>query len=299
MGPYCTVPHKHTAEVAHWNRIEEAARCGSRQFWLNHPRVWHHYYAKSLIDGMRWFQWVPKQFGRPASRALELGCGNGQYLAKLVAGGLASEFVGIDLDAGRFDSSLLTKFPQVQLMAADVNQLELEAESFELIYANQAFHHFENLEHIMREVHKALKPGGFFVLDEYVGPARFQWTEPQLGLTSQMLGLIPRHLRMYANGMEKAAAGRSTVEEVIAVCPSEAIRSDEIVPLLYQHFQVVHDKKLGGTIQHLLYSGIVHNFPDHHPPTNHMIDCINGLEGVFIDYAILASDFALLVAVKN
>ncbi|MCZ2078186.1 MAG: hypothetical protein LC130_24710, partial [Bryobacterales bacterium] len=52
---------------------------------------------------------------------------------------------------------------------------------------------------------------------------------------------------------------------------------------------------LGGTIQHLLYSGIVQNFADGDPETDHLIDCIDGIERVLIDHGIIPSDFVLLV----
>jgi SAM-dependent methyltransferase len=184
-------------------------------------------------------------------------------------------------------------------MAADVNSIRLEESSYDLIYAVQSFHHFENFEHLFAEIHRALRPGGFCVLEEYVGPKRFQWTDTQLALIRHILGIMPLHLRMYAKGMEKNQEGRSTVEEVIQFCPSEAIRSDEIVPFFHRTFDVVHYNKLGGTIQHLLYSGIIHNFPDDDPATDHLIDSIDALESAFIEGGVIASDFALLVGRKR
>jgi len=211
---------------------------------------------------------------------------------------VADSLTGIDLDESRFASA--KQFfeglsAKVRFIAADINAMELEQDCYDLIYALQSFHHFENLEHIMEQVKRALTPRGFFVLDEYVGPARFQWTDRQLALTAQLLGLMPKHLRMYRHGIEKLQEGRSSVDEVIRVCPSEAIRSDEILPLFRRHFEVVHHKQLGGTIQHLLYSGIIHNFPDDDPAVDHIIDCIDGLERAFIECGVLPSDFALLV----
>jgi len=292
----------HQREFTHWNEVARQARSGDRLFWLNHPRVAKHYHDKSLVDGLRWLEWIPKTLGRPARLALDLGCGTGRAAAGVWGAGAASALVGIDLDDSRFESAeelLAAAGGDIKLVATDINHLRLEESSYDLIYAIQSFHHFENLEHILAEVRKALTPGGFFVLDEYVGPARFQWTNEQLALTSQLLGLMPRHLRMYRHGIEKLQEGRSTVAEVINVCPSEAIRSDEIVPLFYKHFQVVRHQNLGGTIQHLLYSGIIQNFPDDDPAIDHLIDCVDGLERVFIERGILPSDFVLLIGRKS
>ena len=292
----------HSAEIEHWNRIEEQARTGERIFWLNHPRVAKPYYEKALVDGLRWQQWIPKALGRPAAVALELGCGKGDGLASLWRAGAARRLVGVDLDETRFAAArarLEDAGDNVRFRAEDIDRIRLEDSSYDLIYALQSFHHFENLEYLFGEIHRALTPGGFCVLDEFVGPARFQWTDMQLGLTRLLLGLLPRHLRMYRNGIEKREEGRSSIEQVMAVCPSEAIRSDEIVPLFHQAFEVVHHNNLGGTIQHLLYSGIVHNFPDDDPATDHLIDCIDGLERVFIERGIVPSDFVLLIGKKR
>jgi hypothetical protein len=52
--------------------------------------------------------------------------------------------------------------------------------------------------------------------------------------------------------------GRPTVEDVVAASPFESIRSAEIVPLFERGFRS-HRRNLGGTIQHLLHNGIIHN----------------------------------------
>lgn len=289
---------QHRLEVDHWQEVERRTRAGERLFWLNHPRIAGHYYSKALIDGLSWRQWVRAALGHPARVALELGCGDGAALADTIRAGVAESAVGLDLDESRFVACReLPAFRdgQVRFLAADVNTIALEENTFDLIYVNQSFHHFLELEHILEQVYRALTPQGYFVLDEYVGPPRFQWTDAQLALTAQLLGIMPRELRMYANGIEKRSEGRSTVEDVIRVCPSEAVRSDEIVPLFRNNFQTVRQNNLGGTIQHLLYSGIVQNFPDGDPETDHLIDCIDGIERVLIDHGIIPSDFVLLV----
>lgn len=286
-----------TTEVQHWNSVEARARGGERLFWLNHPRVAHHYNGRlSRVD---WRNWMRKSLHGPAELAVELGCGQGAQIISLVESGFAKSGIGIDLAESRFGGMPEALEGRVKFLSQDVNQLILAPNSCDLIFAIQSFHHFENLEHIMRTVEQALTPRGLFVLEEYVGPARFQWTDLQLAFTERLLGLMPLHLRRYANGIEKRAEGRSSPEEVIRVCPSEAVRSDEIVPLFHHSFEVLRHEPLGGTIQHLLYSGIIHNFPDDDPPTDHMIDCVAELESMLIQLGVLPSDFVLLIGRKR
>jgi SAM-dependent methyltransferase len=282
-------------EVGHWKQVEEKAKRGVRQFWLNHPRVAYHYHRKGLVDGLPWQQWIVRRFGGPVPQAVELGCGNGAAALGLIQQGVAAHITGIDLEETRVAESRSAAAGALTFIAGDINQLALAPRRYDLIYALQSFHHFERLEEIMEQVYNALKPGGCFVLDEFVGPARFQWTDRQLSITEDLLGLLPRELRIYENGVEKLKEGRSTVDQVIAVCPSEAIRSHEIVDAFENRFKVLYRCALGGTIQHLLYSGIIHNFPDNDPDVDRMIDCIDRLETSLIEAGMLRSDFELLI----
>jgi SAM-dependent methyltransferase len=283
-------PDHRAIEVSHWNDIDRRKAQGERLFWLDHPRVTYHYYRKGEINGLQWQEWIISQFSGPAGIALELGCGSGASLTANLRRGLATKGIGVDLDLSRF-----TAAGNVETIASDLNTIQLERGRYDVIYALQSFHHFEAVEHIMEQVSAGLTDRGFFVLDEYVGPNRFQWTDLQLTWVGQLLALMSRNLRMYTHGIEKLAEGRSTPEQVMAVCPSEAVRSADLVKAFYENFEVVHHRNLGGTIQHLLYSGIVQNFPDHDPAIDHLIDCVDGIETSLIDHGVLPSDFVLLI----
>ena len=78
---------------------------------------------------------------------------------------------------------------------ADGNAGELPAGRYGLIFSCHSFHHFLRLEHIMERVHRALTPSGFFVLEEYVGPTQFQWTDEQIALVRALMALVPERLR--------------------------------------------------------------------------------------------------------
>ncbi len=285
-------------EAEHWNQVEARANAGQRQFWVNHPRIWHHYYQKSLLDGLPWRRWLLQEWGGPGDVALELGCGDGAELNAIVNNGVAMAGVGYDLDVSRFAPEFVRN-QRIRFVAEDLNTAKLEPDRFDLVYALQSFHHFEALDHIMEQVHCALTPRGYFVLDEFVGPARFQWTDLQLSLIDQILGIMPKHLRMELDNKLKVREGRSTPEHIISACPSEAVRSDEIVEAFYRHFEVVHHKNLGGTLQHLVYARIVQNFPDNDPEIDHLIDCVQGIEATLIEKKVLESDFVLLVGRKR
>jgi hypothetical protein len=82
---------------------------------------------------------------------------------------------------------------------------------------------------------------------------------------------------------------------VVAVSPFESIRSAEILPLFGKFFDIVLIRNLGGTIQHLLYNGIVHNFWPVTPESRQAMEGVFRVEDALIDSGLLPSDFALLV----
>lgn len=56
---------------------------------------------------------------------------------------------------------------------------------------------------------------------------------------------------------------------------------------------MVYHQRLGGTSQHLLYFGIIHNFPDNQPEVDHLIDYLDGIETATIEHGTLPSDFVI------
>jgi len=182
-----------------------------------------------------------------------------------------------------------------EFRVGDVNTLTLAENSYDVIFSCQSFHHFLNLEHVMDQVARALTPRGLFVLEEFVGPTQFQWTAEQRAVTRALLGQLPERLRTFRWGAVKIEEGRPTPQEVIAVSPFESIRSAEIVPLFVRYFDVVAIRPLGGTIQHLLYNGIAHNFRLDDPEAMRHLRAIAGAEDMLLAVAALPSDFQLLV----
>jgi len=132
-----------------------------------------------------------------------------------------------------------------------------------------------------------------------VGPTQFQWTDKQIEIVRSITALVPERLRRFRWDAIKMFEGRPTPAEVVAVSPFESIRSAEIHSLFIQNFEVVAAKRLGGTVQHLLYNGIIHNF---HPGDEDALRCLRGVwevEDALIDSEMLPSDFMLLIGRKR
>lgn len=285
------------AESRKWGSHLQVEASGAMHAWLDHPDINAHYQQRAAIDGQRWERWISRHLGGPAERSLDLGCGAGaRSLAVWQAGG-SRYLEGVDLSEERIAEAERKR----QLLGAegafraeDGNALELEPDRYDLVFSAHSFHHFLALEHVMEQVARALTPRGLFILEEFVGPTQFQWTDAQIEVTRSLLSLLPEDLRRFRWGTVKPMEGRPTVEQVVAVSPFESIRSGEIVPLFERYFEVVLVRKLGGTIQHLLYNGIVHNFWPVTEESRRAMEGIWSAEDALVDSGLLPSDFLLI-----
>jgi SAM-dependent methyltransferase len=284
-------------EAAHWSS-RLLVETMERDAWLDHPLIAEHYRQRALIGGQPWEAWVVGRFGEPCAKTLELGCGSATRSLRLFELGVAREVDGIDLSAERVaagEEMRANHHAPGRFTVADANTVELPKGAYDLIFTCHSFHHFQALEHLMDQVRAALTPRGLFVLEEYVGPSQFQWTDTQIALVRELTSLLPNRLRRFRWGAVKGHEGRPTRAQVAAVSPFESIRSAEIVPLFVDRFQVVAARRLGGTLQHLLYNGIIHNFADEDADACRMLESIWKVEDALVDAGLVSSDFQLLV----
>ncbi len=106
------------------------------------------------------------------------------------------------------------------------------------------------------------------MLNEFVGPDRFQWSDLQLKLATQAIRSLPLRLRRnrdLAKWKQYAKpwvwkAKRWSPEKVARVDPSESVRSSEIPRLVSERFEVVRKVDYGGTLLALILNNIVGNF---------------------------------------
>lgn len=291
---------KLAAESRKWGEHLRVEASGEWYAWLDHPVINAHYSARGLIDGLSWASWVPKRLGRPAQRSLDLGCGAGQRSVAVFKAGATLQADGMDVSEERVaegeHARAALQMPG-RFDVADINVCRLPPRTYDLVFSAHSFHHFEALEHIMSEVHGSLTDDGLFILEEFVGPTQFQWTDVQIELVKSLMALLPEELRMFRSHIVKPYEGRPTVADVVAVSPFESIRSAAITPLFRQYFDIVEIRLLGGTLQHLFYNGIVHHFTT--ARAIEYVRAICAVEDALIDSGLLPSDFMLLVGKRR
>ena len=291
-----------SVESRKWSDHLAVEAAGKMIGWLDHPAINARYYSRGLIDGISWHEWVSRHLGGAAARSLELGCGSGSLSLRLARAGATLHVEGLDASPARVEEAEKKRreagLPG-RFSVGDANALALEEASYDLIVSAHSFHHFLELEAIMEQVARALTPRGLFILEEYVGPTQFQWSDAQMDAVRALTSLIPERFRILPWGAIKPYEGRPTREDVAAASPFESIRSAEIGPLFAENFAVRHRKDLGGTIQHLLYNGIIHNFTPGEAEAERIVRGVFETEDALIDSGMLPSDFQLLVGTRR
>lgn len=274
--------------------------------WLEHTKVQERINKKVASAGPvdRFQYFVTKYFhGKtPVDCALTLGCGAGEFERGLAQYGFARHHEAIDVADGAIAKAVelarAAGMTHISYRLDDLNAIELPPARYDVIFGISAVHHVAMLERLYEQVAQALKPGGYFFLDEFIGPSQFQWPDAQLAIVNEQLRIMPARLkRSVVSGAEcRGPAVRPTIAWMNECDPSEAIRSAEIVPLLPRYFDVVEKKGWGGSLLHLLLEDIAGNFDESHEGSLEYLDRLFDLEDDLIATGVLQDDFATIIA---
>jgi SAM-dependent methyltransferase len=183
---------------------------------------------------------------------------------------------------------------KVNYELADVNTLELSPNRYALIVVFHSFHHFEQVDHVARQINKALHPGGVFYTFDYVGPTKLQHSERQLLFARNLLRLLPRNYRREIAGTVKDSAHSVPPDQL---SPDEAIHSDQILPAIATHLNVVWQYNWGGLLYPLL-EGIAFNFTDS-PEDQTLLRFLFDLDYALCQAGEIEPNFTITLATKR
>ena len=279
--------------------------------WLRSPLVVR-LYINPQISGRAdqgWLAWLrEKYFPQPAERGLSLGCGRGALERRALEINLCCTLEACDLSpdaiaAAQAGAERAGFADRLRFFVADLNTIELAPASYDLILCPMSLHHVRALERLFAQARAALKPGGLLVLNEYIGPAQFQWGEKQLRYANELLQRLPERYRRNLDPSwwrrllepHREEVRRRPRWRVAAEDPSESVRSAEIVSLLEREFIIVERRDYGGTLLHLILDRIVGNFEDTEEDRR-VLTLLCQAERALILAGELASDFTLILA---
>lgn len=99
----------------------------------------------------------------PAGRCLDLGCGTGRFTAAL-AQTFACPVVGVEPSEAMLAVARAEAVPNVEWKQGTAEDIPLESGAVGLVFMSQVFHHLNQPQEALREVHRVLTPGGCLVI---------------------------------------------------------------------------------------------------------------------------------------
>ena len=243
--------------------------------------------------------WAPRFMPGENLRVLVLGCGEGWLERALAHHDWIAHIDACDFAAEAVERARALAPPKIAYRVLDLNRDAIDG-SYDVVVAHAVLHHVENLEHAFDQLDRVLKPEGTLIVNEYAGPNRFQYGDNVLTIMNALLGALPPHLRRsMMTGRTYETRERPTVEEMIRNDPSEAVRAEDLLPMLTSRYDVLDRRDLGGTLmQHLLYD-IVGNFRFDDPLARSLLEMMLTFEGALVDERILPSDFVICALRKK
>jgi SAM-dependent methyltransferase len=299
----------HLPVMAFWGDTDNSWKKPAWIHWTQHPKVQER--LNALVSGdpnIDRFQYFLRKYldGRlPVERALTLGCGHGELERGISKYNLARVHEGVDIASGAIDEARLLAheagFNHLHYTSADLNAIQLPKFHYDVVFGVMSIHHIQALEHVFEQVSESLKPNGYFFLDEFIGPTRFQWSDAQLEAINRQLDAMPDFLKLRVDRPNEIRPPilRPTIEEMNSVDPSEAIRSAEIVPLVSRFFDIVEMKGCGGSLLQMLLDHIAGNFREDDPQALEYLRSLFKLEDEMIASGKLQHDFAVIIARKK
>jgi SAM-dependent methyltransferase len=212
---------------------------------------------------------------------------------------------------------------------ADLNKEDLPRNEYDLIWANGALHHIRELDVVIPKFYDALKPGGLFVANEYVGPNYQQIGLRQQEIVNAVKHLLPKEL-CRKNILIKAgnfhfltrvlralqrkirSVYRSdnvayeqiwepfSVEHFLRVDPSEGVNSEKILPLLRQHFDEMDVRYYDGSVlMYALDEEFYENYDPDNPDHKTFLQLLFHIEDALIATGEIARDNAHIMCRKR
>lgn len=286
----------------HWDGRVSDVETGASGGWLDSEFI-EREYIRPQISGNRQVNYLKHFFDRhvtepPATRLLSLGCGGGNLERPLIRLNMARHIDAIDgspasIELAREMARREGMHERIQYSVQDINRIDLPRDTYDVVMAKMALHHFEGLEHIFEQVRDSLRPQGLLMFNEFVGPTRFQWTDLQLELMNDLLEALPEEIR---EKTPVARIQRPLLKDMIAQDPSESIRSAEIMPLIEKTFGIVELKPYGGTLLHIVLSHVLPLLDLETEGHRTALRLMMRYEGALIRHGVLPSDFVYCVA---
>ena len=122
----------------------------------------------------------------------------------------------------------------------DINQIELEPNSYDVVVAYSALHHFVELDHIASVINSALREDGIFVtVDVPTRNGYLMWDETY-EVVSAIFKVLPPKFKIAHSGYPEPTYVDQYENKDYSKDSFECINSEDIIPALRAHLREIH-----------------------------------------------------------
>ena len=179
----------------------------SRTF-LNRNGYWSHDYRITMKILIK----------RKVRNLIDIGCGNGAFLAMFHQAAPDVVLYGLDLSREMAEQSR-RRLPEADITEGDAENMPFGDRSFDAVSCHMSIHHHPHPDRSLSEMHRILKRKGTLVINELTGPAPLR-------------RLMNRWFRQWPTG-DHAVYSRAEMEEMLKKAGFTHIRSRLITPFTY------------------------------------------------------------------
>ena len=228
-------------------------------------------YKNKLATGNENTHWISDILVRfkeylPFDNVLIVGCGNGWLERELFDLGIGLNFDAFDISEKYIQEAEEKKGKRsIRYFIDDVNNLQnLEPKKYDAIFNFAILHHATEIENSMKKLSITLKSEGLIFNEEYVGPARNQYSDAHFQIMLEVMSELPDKFR-----------SKHTLRPPLTnfrVEPSEAIHSDMVIPMFKKYFDTVYEKNLNGGIAYQILWNNIENFQNKDPEAKQWLE---------------------------
>jgi len=235
----------------------------SDKYWNDLIRV-KEYKNKLSTDNenIHWIDDISNRFSEqiPFENVLIVGCGNGWLERLLFDKKVGKNFDSFDISEKYIQEAKEKKSNrQINYFIDDINNLQkIKPKKYDAIFNFAILHHATEIDNAMKKLSESLKSDGLIFNEEFVGPARNQYSDDHLQKMLEVNSDLPERFR-----------SKHTLRPPLAnfrVEPSEAIHSDLVRPTFEKYFDIVFEREMNGGIAYQILWNNIEQFENSNDP---------------------------------
>jgi 2-polyprenyl-3-methyl-5-hydroxy-6-metoxy-1,4-benzoquinol methylase len=233
------------------------------KYW-NELQIVAEYKNKLSTDNknIHWIDDLSNRFANsvPFENVLIVGCGNGWLERRLHDQGIGKNFDAFDISEKYICEAKEKKGNRnIHYFIDDINNLQnLSMKKYDAIFNFAILHHADKIDSAMEKLSYSLKSTGLIFNEEYVGPAKNQYSNDHLERMLEVNSDLPERFR-----------SKSTLRPPLAnfrIEPTEAIHSDLVITKFKKYFDVVYERNMNGGIAYQILWNNIEEFKNSNDP---------------------------------